>query len=213
MHLKTLLPILLTTPVLASSPLLPRDLPTITSAMTAVEGEITKLVQQFSAFNGDIAATEPILQASASILAAIKQGTQAITATEPIGILDAASILPAVSSLSAKVDEIAQVLGQKKALLDQKQLSPVVLEQLKDQRQATEGMVQAVTSKLPSAVQGLASPIAGQITAKLDSLIASFGGTTTGVGGASAPKVSGAPRASASAMSMPMRWKPREYRY
>jgi len=153
------------------------DLPTVTEAFTTVSGYIDKMIALVNNFTGDTTQMEPMLTANTDILKALEDGTAKIKASPSMGISDALSILGPVGSMVGKVDEIITALTNKKAVFDETGTSPVVVQQLQDQRQASDRMAKAISGNLPlpSLLGPISSQISKQIIDKLEVGIKAYG--------------------------------------
>jgi hypothetical protein len=173
----------------ARNTLIPFDLAAVTAAFTNIQANIDKMIELTKAFDGDTEKMEGMMTASSDILAAINDGTAKIAASPTMGIADALGVLGPAGTMATKVDDIVAALLAKKDVFDKSSITPVVIQQLQDQRQASDKLAKAITANLPMpALLGvIAGPIAKQFTDKLEAGIKAFGAEPTPLTGAPPP--------------------------
>jgi hypothetical protein len=146
------------------------DLPAITDTFNAIQGGIDKMVTDVKAFTGDPQQLVAIQEDNDAILKIINDGTDKVSKSTAMGIMDALGILGPTGTLASKVDEVIAALADKKKLLSDLNLQSIVVKDLTDQRSASDNLIKAIVANLPmpSVLGMIANPIAKQITDKLD---------------------------------------------
>ncbi|RDW87752.1 hypothetical protein BP5796_03446 [Coleophoma crateriformis] len=117
----------------------------------------------------------PLLSDSATLLADINSGTQIAKASANLTIPEAFQIASATSSLATTVQQtLATVENAKKKFDSLVFISPVILLNLKMEKDATDKFSAAVVSKVPDALQGTAKSLIAPIDTAFDSAISFY---------------------------------------
>ena len=161
--------------VLALAATVAADVATINTAITNVQKSLADLDTSVKAFQGAQQAAD-VQQKSAAAQQVITQGAQQVQATQPIALTDAIQLQQTAGGLTTQAMTTVMDLINQKPKFDQAGLSPVVLQQLQAQQQGANTLSQAIVSKVPAAVQNLATQMTGQIASSLNMGIQAFGG-------------------------------------
>jgi hypothetical protein len=173
------------------------DFATISGVMLKLATMLDTLAAKAKQWDGDAVKGVPLLDASTEVLNFIKAGVTTIKETSAMGLMDSISIIGTEATLMKAVEGVMNAFVEQKPKFDQAYLSIVVFDQLETQLKASQQMVDAIVSKLPSYIPGaigvaMAQPI-------LDKLIATVGTFNPGGPGAGPSSDSAATPASAAA--------------
>jgi hypothetical protein len=139
-----------------------QDLPTIQSAVDAVSAALTSLDGAVSALapGGDVkAAAAGVIAKSKAVETALKDGAAKVSATSPISLTEALQIQQTSSKLTTLVTQVINNLISKKDIITQAGEKKTTLDILTSQKAASDAFIQAITSKVPSAVQSVAATV------------------------------------------------------
>jgi hypothetical protein len=166
----------------ASASLVQRDLAAIQSVVTSLGSKVDALDTAVKSFSGD---PGPLTSASSDLLSSIQAGTSTVSSTSALTQDDALQLASVVQGLGDKVNGVVSDLGAKKAALISAGACATVEKNLQDQKTATGALADAITSKVPTALQSIAAQLSGQITAALDTGISNFSNCPAGGAGPS----------------------------
>lgn len=153
------------------------------------------------AFNGAAQAAD-LSTASTNVLTAINNGNTAAQGSAALSLTDALALQTPIQDLGTAVNGTINALVAKKPAFDQASISPVVLDQLTQQRDASSIFSTTVISKVPAAAQGIAKNLAQPIQDSLNRGVAAFQ-STAAAGGAGGPGAGPAGNGTVSSPSPP----------
>ncbi|KAF2189277.1 hypothetical protein K469DRAFT_737163 [Zopfia rhizophila CBS 207.26] len=177
--------------------LVERDVATIKNVINGISGKLTDLDSAVKAFSGD---PTRLQSASDAVQSAIESGTQNVSNTDPISATDALQLQPIIKSLTASVNTTVNDLIAKKSGFVSAGIGGVVLQALQSQKSASQDLSDAITSKVPEALRGIASQLSSGITDALQRGIVAFQGTESS-GGSGSSTAANTPSAATSAVS------------
>ncbi|KAF2183585.1 cell wall biogenesis protein [Zopfia rhizophila CBS 207.26] len=177
--------------------LVERDVATIKNVINGISGKLTDLDSAVKAFSGD---PTRLQSASDAVQSAIESGTQKVSNTDPISATDALQLQPIIESLTASVNTTVNDLIAKKSDFVSAGIGGVVLQALQSQKSASQDLSDAITSKVPEALRGIASQLSSGITDALQRGIIAFQGTESS-GGSGSSTAANTPSAATSAAS------------
>ncbi|KAL4869869.1 hypothetical protein BDV12DRAFT_184836 [Aspergillus spectabilis] len=111
---------------------------------------------------------------SEELVSIINAGATAIGGFAALNTLDALALVSPIQTLTGEVADLIDAVIAAKPNFDTDGLSDEVLANLEDQRVATEGLRDAITPKVPAALQGIAADLADGIVAEIDRGIAAY---------------------------------------
>ena len=158
--------------------LVERDIATITAAVSNISSSLTQLQSKVQAFQG-VDQVADLNTASTNVLSALNSGTAAAQGSAALSLTDALGLQDPIKSLGTTVDGTINALTAKKPAFDQAGISPVVADQLNQQRDASNKFATTVTSKVPAAAQEIAKNLAQPIQDSLNKGVAAFSGNST----------------------------------
>lgn len=156
-----------------------RQVSIIVNAFKAVNQQLQAFDTQILALTASDppeAAAKSLTTASAAIISALNTGTENVAKANPIALTDALALLSEGTALSNNAKKVIGDLLTKKTIIVNAKQGPIVVEQLKGQKTATEAFAKAVTAKLPAAVQSVGAGLVTQVTTQLDNGIKEFSG-------------------------------------
>ncbi|PSS06686.1 hypothetical protein M430DRAFT_23384 [Amorphotheca resinae ATCC 22711] len=172
-HALLLLPLALLSPVLATTP------PTILDAISNISNNTLSLNSSITTFrseSGNPLQLLPIVIHSSSLLASIKSGTNTAKASANLTFDETVAVAGATQSLVSNVQSTLSNIIAAKPLFNRELVSPVIYLDLELDKQATDQFSEAVISKVPSALQGLAQQIVAPVDTAFDAALAAYKG-------------------------------------
>ncbi|KAL4932560.1 cell wall mannoprotein 1 family protein [Aspergillus undulatus] len=127
--------------------------------------------------NNYIAGTVPgtVVQDSAAVLVTlINDAAETVTGLDPISVLDALNLLGPITTLTNDVDDLTNTLIAAEPNFISDGLADEVLLTLYDFRDAGENLRDAITPKVPAALQSIANSLADQVVADVQRAIDAY---------------------------------------
>jgi len=167
------------------------DFATISGVMLDLAKLLDSLAAKAKQWDGDAERGVPLLEGSEAVLAFIKAGVEKIKGTGAMGLLDSISIIGTENTLMKSVEAVMNAFTAQKPKFEKAFLSAVVFDQLETQLKASQQMVDAIVSKLPSYIPGaigtaMAQPILDKLTAAI-AVFAPAGGSGAAPSSGSSP--------------------------
>jgi len=165
-----------------------RDLPTIESVLAGISADVNTLDTDVKAFTGGDTST--VIGDSDTLLAAIQAGTTTVQGTSSLSQDEALSLVSSVQTLNSSIATTVGDLIAKKCALVTAGAGPQTLQALQSQASAASALADAITSKVPSALQQTAAALSAGVAASLQSGVTAFqdtGSCPAPTGGSSAP--------------------------
>jgi hypothetical protein len=154
------------------------DAAPITNGFKAVSGALEAFVKDLQGVTESSAVadtTKKLVSGSDKILASMKDATAKIQAMQPVtNILEALPIATAATNLVSKSKEVINALTSKKAIIAKAGQTQETVKQLTAQKAAAQAFGDAITAKLPSAVQSISKSQAQQAVDVIQSGITAF---------------------------------------
>jgi len=163
-----------------------RDVTAITGAMTKVQAALADLDTTIKSITAS-SSPEALVGKSKAVTAALDAGTTSVSAQEPITLADALQVQGAATKLATATTTTIDDLIAKQAVITQAKQAQTALTQLQAQKAAAQKFAAAIVSKVPKAVQQIATQSAGSITAAIDKGVTAFGSGSATAGGAGDP--------------------------
>jgi hypothetical protein len=181
----------------AQATLVVRDLATVQGVLTDIAKQTDAVDQAVKSFSGDISG---LTSAADKLTALLKSGTTTVSGTSPLPLQDAATVSQFVTGLNSSVATlISDLIGKKEAFVAAGK-GGTVLKTLQDQQAASKALADALTSKVPEALQSVAKQLSQGIDDSIASGVAAFNGLTDTAGGGGSSS-SGAPTTTSSSSS------------
>jgi hypothetical protein len=161
--------------------LVSQDMTTMQETFDRIFTGIDNMLVDVNGFKGDEAGIATIIADSNVIEKFITEGTQKVKKSPSMTIPDILTILGPVMVMQDKVGEIVTTLSKKKVELEKAGAAPKILDALRREKAAADGLVSVIISSLPmSSVVGIvANPIAKTITDRLEAGIKEWGGSSS----------------------------------
>jgi len=159
-----------------------RDLATIQAAFSSISTAVNSLdngIKAITPATDPQGAVDSLTQLSGVVIGALNSGTASVTPTSNVGLADAVSLLSSSNTLVSAVNTTISDLISKKSILDAANADATIIQQLQDQKTASQAFIAAVITKVPSSVSNLANQQAQQVVTALNRGITAFGGTVT----------------------------------
>ncbi|KAF1809342.1 hypothetical protein P152DRAFT_484664 [Eremomyces bilateralis CBS 781.70] len=175
--------------------LVDRDVATISSIISTIDGLAADLGSTVEAFSGDIG---PVGAAASALLSGIADGVSTIKESDELVLTDALQLQPPVQKLTATANDVVDAVIAKKPDFVAADAGGIVYQQLKDQQTGAQQLTEAITSKVPESVRDIAATLAAGINEAFQRGVDAYSdqeGQTPGKGGSS----SSAPQSSSAA--------------
>lgn len=164
--------VLATAGLLAASVL--ADGAAIVAALDKVAADTVQLGEAVKSWDGGLLATGPIVAQSVELLADIVSATGVAKRSDPLNDIEAFTVAGTVSQLAGDVNATLTALIAARPRFDRVLLSPVILGNLKLEKDATDCLSAAITEKVPEGLRGAAGVLASQIDASFDLAIDAY---------------------------------------
>ncbi|KAK4145960.1 hydrophobic surface binding protein A-domain-containing protein [Dichotomopilus funicola] len=139
------------------------DSPTIVDALTSVNQTTVKFGNVIVNWNGGLLGTVPVLAESTALLVTVKKGTSIAEHSEPLDNDGALAVAGTTQSLVASVNTTLTTLIEARPKFDKLLLTPIIVLNLKIQRDATADLSEAIIAKVPEALQAIAKNLVAPI--------------------------------------------------
>lgn len=161
-----------------------RDLPTITTVINNVGDKINALDQAASSYNGGDATA--FQSAGTDLEDAISSGVTTVQGTSDLTLNDAIGLQSQVTTLQSSAEKLVSDLASKKTQIQEASLCDTVRDQSTRLNDLSKQLIDAITAKVPTAAQSIASQLTAGFTATLQQNQANFAeGNCTNAGGSS----------------------------
>lgn len=142
---------------LAHGYVVPRDLKTVVDVFTSVQTSIDGLDTVVKAWSSDLA---PLLDASNKLISSITTGTNTVSGSTPLTLIETIRIIKPVQSLEAHARTLVDDLKGKKQQIEQGGLCGVVGQQIDTINTDSQALTKATISKVPPVAQDVATQVA-----------------------------------------------------
>jgi len=160
----------------AAAPMTIKDLTSAINGIATALNSFDTSVKALTPTSNPSASTAELVTKSSAILEAIKTGTDSVTKSDKVALSDAVQLVSASTALTKAAQVAIDDLIAKKPIIDKAGQTATTLKQLQDQKAATAAFITVLTSKLPSAVSGIANQQASAATAAIQKGVVAFGG-------------------------------------
>jgi hypothetical protein len=152
--------------------LVERDLATVTGVISAIQAKVKALDSAINSYNGgDVSAVQ---SASDSVVSAINSGVATVKGSGDLSQNDALQLPGPVQELTKDVQSAVNDIISKKDKIVAACQGAQTLKDLQQQKTASGALADAITSKVPSSLQGIASQLSSGITAAIQKGIDSY---------------------------------------
>ena len=157
-----------------------RDLATVEAAFANITTALNQFDTDVNALNAssNVAGAVTTLSSDANnILTALNTGTTNVDATSALSLFDAISLASVAKSLGTTVNTTIKDLIARQPIINASGNDPLVVSELQAQYNATQAFINAVASKVPSGVSGIAKQDGQSALNSINNGIVAFGGT------------------------------------
>lgn len=137
-----------------------RDLKTVETVLADVQGDIDNLDTTVKAFNGD---PEPVRSASSELINTINDGTAKVKATSDLSLSDTIALLGPVDELKEHAQTLVDDLKAKRPAVQDGKLCGDVRQQITSIKKASQGLTEAIVSKVPQSAKNIARDKANEV--------------------------------------------------
>ncbi|KAJ3495464.1 hypothetical protein NLG97_g3379 [Lecanicillium saksenae] len=148
------------------------NLSVVLGVMNSVQNAIDALDQAGRSFKGDL---EPLADASTKLISTITDGVGKIQAITSFTAHDAVGLIHPTKALTQHAQVLAQDFLAARSEVEKAGACEVVQAQIGAINDASNSLNDAIVSKVPAGLQGIARGLAGGLTSVLDQSKASFG--------------------------------------
>ena len=157
-----------------------RDLDTVEAAFANITAALNQFDTDINALNisSNVSGAVATLTSDASnVLSAINIGIASVDATSALSLTDAISLASVAQGLGTTVNNTINDLIAKEPIINAAGNDPLVVSELQAQYNATQAFINAVASKVPSVVSGIAKQDGQSALVSINNGIVAFGGT------------------------------------
>ncbi|KAK1966838.1 hypothetical protein LY78DRAFT_635017 [Colletotrichum sublineola] len=162
----------------------------IQTAVTSVQGAISKLDTAIKAVGDDINSAQPALTAATDLQGVITKAAADVQAAPPLQLQEALGLQQLATDLQGSATTLIDDIIAKKPNFDKLGVSNVVLDNLKQQKETTQNLGKGLISKVPAIGQGIAQQTIDGLTAVIDKGVQAY---SSGAAAASTPAGSAPP--------------------
>lgn len=179
-----------------------RQVQKIVDVINDINEKTKALDSAVKSWNGKVADATDVLSASSDLGDTVSSGTSTVKGLQTLGNTDALELQEPVQDLTKTVKSVVDDLIAKKSTIVANGAGSAVEAQLTEQQSSSKGLSDAIVSKVPEALQSIATQLAGGISENLDRGVAAFKGTGSGSSsGGSGSSASGGSSATSAAAS------------
>ncbi|KAL0935809.1 antigenic cell wall [Colletotrichum truncatum] len=146
----------------------------IVAAMDEIAAQNTLLGDTVAAWDGGLFGTLPIIVDSTKLLIKINEATKVAEESEPLNLIEAITVAQSTQKLAGGVDTTLGNVVDAKPKFDKLLLSPIILLNLKLEKDATDKFSAAVIEKVPESLQAVAKNLVAQIDTAFDNAIDAY---------------------------------------
>ncbi|POR33539.1 Cell wall mannoprotein 1 [Tolypocladium paradoxum] len=182
---------------------LERDLATVTGVIGTAGQDIDAVAKAINAFSGD---SKPVEAAAAQLISNLGAGKAKVDGSSQLTLADALGLQQPVKDLEAKGQTLADDLHKAKPIIEKAGLCDVTRKQVNDINTASQALISAVVSKVPTDAQAIAKALADgliQILNKAQDDFSTANCKNSGGGGSSSASASASASATGSQTSAP----------
>ncbi|KAL1959197.1 hypothetical protein VTO42DRAFT_2702 [Malbranchea cinnamomea] len=146
-------------------PKVKRALQDYVDVITGINDQVNLVGTLFSAYTGGDASA--IVQAGEDLVALINQGTSDVNGFDPLSVADGLSLVQPILDLTDDVNATIDIVISKEAVVDANNYHDTVVQNLQDQKAASDGLAAAITAKTPAELADLAAELAAGVSAAI----------------------------------------------
>ena len=157
-----------------------RDLATVEAAFANITTALNQLDTDVNALNTNSSTTGAVATLSSdanNVLTALNTGTANVDATSALSLSDAINLASVAQGLGTTVNTTIKDLIAKEPIINATGNDPMVVSELQALYNATRAFINAVASKVPSFVSGIAKQDGQSALNAINNGIVAFGGT------------------------------------
>jgi len=149
------------------------DLASIKGVLSDISNQVDALDKAVTSFSGK---PDDLVAASDKLLSTIKGGISTVTASAPLELTEATMVAQGTVGLNTSTATVVNDLISKKSALVAAGAGGAILKSLQDQKTAAGSLADAITSKVPTALQGTAKELSQGVSDSLSRGVAAFQG-------------------------------------
>ncbi|KAL4879250.1 hydrophobic surface binding protein A-domain-containing protein [Aspergillus karnatakaensis] len=155
-------------------PKVKRSLAQYQAVFTGIRNQVNVVGSAVASYVGGSIPGTDVQSESEELVTIINTGAANIATYAALNTLDALALVAPIQALTGDVADVIDALIAAKPNFDGDGLSGEVLTNLQDQRAATASLRNAITPKVPAALQDIAAGLADGINAEIDRGIAAY---------------------------------------
>lgn len=140
-------------------------------ALDTIAAKTDTLNETVASWDGHLLGTLPIVIKSTDLLDAINDATEAAEQSAPLNNIEAVTVALATNNLVSDTNSTLTTIITARPKFDHLLLRPVILLNLKQQKEASSRFSAAVIEKVPEALQDAAKAIVAKLDASLEAAL------------------------------------------
>ncbi|KAL4884957.1 hydrophobic surface binding protein A-domain-containing protein [Aspergillus karnatakaensis] len=157
-------------------PLAARALSDYQNIFTGISDQVAAVSSSVSAYTSGSSNADAVQTAANKLAGTINDGASAIPGFDPLQNADALALVRPIQDLKADVKGLVDSVVGAKGNFDGDGRSGDVLTALKDEKSASEALRDAITPKVPQALQGIAKGLADGIVNEINRGVEAYSG-------------------------------------
>ncbi|KAL2841174.1 hydrophobic surface binding protein A-domain-containing protein [Aspergillus pseudoustus] len=153
-----------------------RALADYTGVFDGISAQVAAVADSVSAYVGGTSDADAVQTASNQLSTTINDGASAIPGFDPLENADALALVSPIQDLTSDVSDLVDAVIGAKTNFDADGRSADVLSSLQDQQTASEALRDAITPKVPDALQSTAEELANGIVSQIQRGIEAYSG-------------------------------------
>jgi hypothetical protein len=153
-----------------------RALAHYTDIFSGISDQVAAVSDSVSAYVGGSSDADAVQTASSQLATTINNGASVIPGFDPLANADALALVSPIQDLTSDVSDLVDAVVGAKSNFDGDGRSGDVLSSLQDQQAAAEALRDAITPKVPDALQGIAGDLANGIVSEIQRGVSAYSG-------------------------------------
>ncbi|KAL4733850.1 hydrophobic surface binding protein A-domain-containing protein [Aspergillus similis] len=151
-----------------------RALSDYTGVFDAISAQVATVSSTVASYVAGSTAGSAVQDASTELVTIINDGATSVAGFDSLSSLEALQLVSPIQDLTADISDLIDAVIAAEPNFVADGLDGDVLTSLQDQKTAAEGLRDAITPKVPDALQDIASELAEGIVAEIDRGIAAY---------------------------------------
>ncbi|KAL4928356.1 cell wall mannoprotein 1 family protein [Aspergillus undulatus] len=153
-----------------------RALSDYTAVFSAISTQVAAVSSSVASYVAGSTPGSTVQDASAELVSIINNGASSVSAFDSLSSLEALQLVSPIQDLTDDISSLVDAVIAAEPNFEADGLADDVLASLQDQKTAAEGLRDAITPKVPSALQDIAAELAEGIVTEIERGIAAYSG-------------------------------------